>query len=162
MNGQETKKPFYKTFWFYVIVIPLVLYLIGKYTPGSNKPSENTSNKSASTQTNDIEQKMGEWAEEVGNLHKATVRTWRNSTYSNRWHTAGDWFTAITRAINPDLQGKLDKLNNEQWLATVQECSKQLEICISEIASEEKLWGGTDSLVAEIASICYAKMYMSD
>lgn len=39
MNGQETKKPFYKTFWFYVIVIPLFLYVVGKYTPENNKPS---------------------------------------------------------------------------------------------------------------------------
>jgi hypothetical protein len=46
MNGQETKKPFYKTFWFYVIVIPLFIYVIGKYTPENNKPSKNTSNKS--------------------------------------------------------------------------------------------------------------------
>jgi hypothetical protein len=36
MNGQETKSHFYKTFWFYVIVIPLFLYVIGKY------PLENT------------------------------------------------------------------------------------------------------------------------
>ncbi|MHC4270484.1 MAG: hypothetical protein ACYSTS_18780 [Planctomycetota bacterium] len=79
--------------------------------------------------------------------------------YSNRWHTAGDWFTAVTRANNPELQRKLDKLNNDQWLAFVQECSKQLEKCVSEIASEERL-RGTDSLVAEIASTCYISMYM--
>jgi hypothetical protein len=49
MNGQETKSPFYKTFWFYVIVIPLFLYVIGKYPLENNKPSKNTSNESAST-----------------------------------------------------------------------------------------------------------------
>lgn len=51
MNGQETKKPFYKIFWFYVIVIPLVLYFMGKYTPENNNPSKSTSNKSVTTQT---------------------------------------------------------------------------------------------------------------
>ena len=161
MNGLETKKPFYKTFWFYVIVIPLLLYVMGKYTPENNQHSKNTNNKSAITQANDIEQKMKEWVGETGNLHKATVKTWRNSTYSNRWHTAGDWFTAITRANNPKLQKKIDKLNNEQWLATIQECSRQLEICVSEIASDERLWG-EDGLVAEIASNCYIRMYMSE
>ncbi len=49
MNGQETKSPFYKTFWFYVIVIPLFLYVIGKYTPENNKPSKNTSYSKASS-----------------------------------------------------------------------------------------------------------------
>ncbi len=46
-------KPFYKTFWFYVIVIPLFLYVIGKYPLENNKPSKNTSNKSTATQTRD-------------------------------------------------------------------------------------------------------------
>ena len=140
-------------------MIPLAISVIGSFLPENNNPSKSTSNKSATTQArNDIEQKMRKWTGETGNLHKVTVRTWQLSSYSNRWRTAGDWFTAITRANNPELQKKLDKLNNEQWLATVQECSKQLEICVSEMASDEKLWGA-DSLVAEIASICYITMY---
>jgi hypothetical protein len=61
-------------------VIPLVLYVIGKYTPENNKPSKNANNKTDSTQANDIEQKMREWAGEAGNLHKASVRTWLNSS----------------------------------------------------------------------------------
>ncbi len=161
MNGQG-KKPFYKRTWVVLLAMAICFLYIGKYKTEDKKTSKSTSNESASTQaSNDIEQKMRKWVGEAGNLHKATVRTWRNSTYSNRWHTASDWFTAITRANNPELQRKLDKLNNEQWLATVQECSKQLEICVSEMASDEKLWG-LDSLVAEIASICYISMYMSD
>ncbi len=142
MNGQG-KKPFYKRTWVVLLAMAICLLYIGNYKTEDKKTSKSTSNESASTQaSNDIEQKLRKWVGEAGNLHKATVRTWRNSTYSNRWHTASDWFIEITRADNPELQRKLDKLNIEQWLATVQECSKQLEICISEIASEEKLWGG--------------------
>ena len=158
MNGQG-KKPFYRRTWFILLAMAICLLYIGNYKTEDKKTSKSTSSESASTQTsNDIEQKLRKWVGEAGNLHKATVRTWRNSTYSNRWHTASDWFIAITKAKNPELQKKLDKLNNEQWLATVQECSKQLEICVSEMTSDEKLWG-LDSPVAEIASVCYITMY---
>ena len=161
MNGQG-KKPFYKRTWVVLLAMAICILYIGKYKTEDKKTSKSTSNESASTQaSNDIEQKLRKWVGEAGNLHKATVRTWRNSTYSNRWHTASDWFIAITKASNPELQRKLDKSNIEQWLATVQECSRQLEECISEIMSDEKLWG-PDSLVAEIASACYIHMYMSD
>ena len=161
MNGQE-KKPFYKRTWVVLLAMAICLLYIGNYKTEDKKTSKSTSNESSNTQaSNDIEQKMRKQVGEAGNLHKATVRTWRNSTYSNRWHTASDWFTAITRASNPELQRKLDKLNIEQWLATVQECSKQLEKCVSEITSDERLWV-SDSLVAEIASTCYIHMYMSD
>ena len=88
MNGQETKKPFYKTFWFYVIMIPLVLYVIGKYTPEDNKPSRNTNNKSASTQTNDIEQKMREWAGEAGPCRHSCWRECATFPASRR-HNSG-------------------------------------------------------------------------
>ncbi len=37
-NKLETKKPFYKKFWFYVIVILLASKLIGEYIPEDNKP----------------------------------------------------------------------------------------------------------------------------
>jgi|TARA_B100000315_G_C14165172_1_gene401901 transglutaminase-like putative cysteine protease len=43
MNGQENK-PFYKTFWFYVIVIPLVLFVMGIYRPENNQPSKKAAN----------------------------------------------------------------------------------------------------------------------
>lgn len=46
MNGQETKSPFYKTFWFYVIVIPVFLYVIGNPTKEDKKTSKSTSNES--------------------------------------------------------------------------------------------------------------------
>ena len=158
MSGQG-RKPFYRRTWVALFALVVIFLYVRNNTPENNKPSKSTSNESASTQTsNDVEQKMRKWAGEAGNLHKATVRKWRNSTYSNRWHTAGDWFIEITKAKNPELQKKLDKLNNEQWLATVQECSKQLEICVSEMTSDEELWG-PDSPVAEIASICYITMY---
>ena len=158
MNGQE-RKPFYRRTWVAFLALIIISLYIAKYKTEDKKTSESTSNESASTQaSNDIEQKMKKWAEEAGNLHKATVRTWRNSTYSNRWHTASDWFIEITKTKNPELQKKLDKLNNEQWLAAVQEFSKQLEKCISEMTSDEKLWG-LDSPVAEIASVCYITMY---
>ncbi len=42
------KKPYYKTFWFYaVMMIPLLFYAIRE----DNEPSKNTSNKSTTTQT---------------------------------------------------------------------------------------------------------------
>jgi hypothetical protein len=94
-----------------------------------------------------------------GSLHKATVQEWRQATYKNRLATSSDWFVSITRAQNPKLQMKLDKLNNEEWNATVKECSKQLEICVSEMASDEKSWS-SNSLVATIASTCYIYMYL--
>ena len=158
MNVHE-KNPLYKRTWVALFALVVIFLYVRNYKKEDKKTSESTSIESASTQTsNVIEQKIRNWVGGAGNLHKATVRKWRNSTYSNRWHTAGDWFIAITKAKNPELQKKLDKLNNEQWLATVQECSKQLEICVSEMTSDEKLWG-LDSLVAEIASICYITMY---
>ncbi len=158
MSGQE-KKPFYKRTWIALFALAVIFLYVRNKTPENNKPSKSTSNESVSTQTsNDVEQEMREWAGNAGNLHQATVRTWRDSSYNNRWHTAGDWFIEMTKARNPELQKKLDKLNNEQWLAAVQESSKQLEICISEMTSDEELWGA-DSPVAEIASVCYITMY---
>ncbi len=67
MNGQETKRPFYKTFWFYVIVIPLFLYVIGKYPLENNKPSKNTSNESASTRA------RNEWKRELKKIKSGPV-----------------------------------------------------------------------------------------
>jgi hypothetical protein len=160
--NEQGKKPFYKRTWVVLLAMAICFIYIGNYKTEDKKTSKSTSNESVSTQaSNDIGQKMRKWVGETGNLHKATVGTWRNSTYSNRWHTASDWFIELTGASNPELQRKLDKLNIEQWLATVQEYSKQLEKCVSEITSDEKLWG-SDSLVAKIASTCYIHMYMSD
>ncbi len=158
MSGQE-KKPFYKRTWVALLALVVIFIYVEKYKKEDKETSESTSIESAGTQAdNDIEQKIREWAGGTGNLHKATVRTWRDSTHNNRWHTASDWFIEITKTKNPELQKKLDKLDNEQWLATVKECSKKLEICVSEMASDEKLWG-PDTPVAEIASTCYLTMY---
>lgn len=100
-----------------------------------------------------------EWYE-GGNLHKATVRMWRVASYDNRLATSADWFTGITRNENPALQKKLDNLNKDQWFLTLKECSKQLEICVSELAEEEKLFGPSGK-VAEIAALCYIDMYIT-
>ncbi len=44
------KKPYYKTIWFYALMmIPLLFYAIRE----DNEPSKNTSNKSTATQTRD-------------------------------------------------------------------------------------------------------------
>ena len=93
-----------------------------------------------------------------GTLHKATVQEWRQATYKNRFATSADWFVSITKAHNSKLQRKLDKLNNEQWLATIKECAKQLEICVSGVVNDEKVAKGSES-VAEYASTCYITMY---
>ncbi len=158
MNGQG-KKPFYKRTWVALFALVVIFLYVRNNTPENDKPPKRISNKTVSIQTdNDIEQEVRNWVGGFGNLHEATVRKWRNSTYNNRWHTAGDWFLEFTKAKNPEVQKKLDKLNNEQWLATVKEFSKQLEKCISEMTSDEKLWE-PDSPVAEIASVCYITMY---
>ncbi len=99
----------------------------------------------------------GEWYE-GGTLHKATVQEWQQATYKNRLATSADWFFSITKAHNPELQRKLDKLNYEQWLATVKECSKQLEICVSDIVNDKKIAKSSER-VAEYASMCYITMY---
>ncbi len=98
-----------------------------------------------------------EW-NEGGTLHKATVQEWRQATYKNRFATSADWFVSITKAHNPKLQRKLDKLNYEQWVATVKECSKQLEICVSDIVNDKKIAKSSER-VAEYASMCYITMY---
>ena len=75
MKQRKGKKPFYKRFWFYVIVIPLAISVIGSFLPENNNPSKSTSNKSATTQArNDIEQKMRKWTGETGNLNKHNLR----------------------------------------------------------------------------------------
>ncbi len=46
------EKPFYKTFWFYaIIIIALFLYEIGKYITEDRKTSKSISNKSAREKT---------------------------------------------------------------------------------------------------------------
>ena len=104
-----------------------------------------------------------EWYE-GGNLHKATVKMWRDASYDNRLATSGDWFNEITKKNNPDLQKKLDNiyenLGHEAWDLAYKEFSKELEKCVSGIAAEVKLWKPSDK-VAEIASVCYISMYMT-
>lgn len=104
-----------------------------------------------------------EWYE-GGDLHKATVSMWRKASYDNRLATSGDWFNEITKKRNPDLQKKLDNvyenLGKEAWDLAYKEFSKELEKCVSGMAVEEKLWKPSDK-VAEIASVCYISMYMS-
>lgn len=105
-----------------------------------------------------------EWYE-GGDLHKATVGMWRKASYENRLATSGDWFNEITKTNNPDLLKKLDNiydnLGKEAWDLAYKEFSKELEICVSGIAVEEKLWKPSDK-VAEIASVCYISMYLSE
>ncbi len=104
-----------------------------------------------------------EWYE-GGNLHKATVRMWRKASYDNRLATSGDWFNKITKKSNPDLQKKLDgiekSLGTEIWLLTLKQFSEKLEKCVSDTAADEKVCKPSDK-VAEIASICYNSMYMT-
>ena len=97
---------------------------------------------------------------EGGNLHKATVRTWNNASYRNRLATSADWFNEITKTSNPDLKKKLDNLNYNQWLLALKEFSKQLEICVSEMAADERLFNPNNQ-IAEVAAICYISMYMN-
>ncbi|MGR3301004.1 MAG: hypothetical protein ACUZ8I_00730 [Candidatus Scalindua sp.] len=96
---------------------------------------------------------------EGGNLHKATVRTWNNASYRNRLATSADWFNEITKTSNPELKKKLDNLNYNQWLVALKAFSKELEICVSEMVADERLFSPNDQ-IAEVAAICYISMYM--
>ncbi len=44
--SHRSKKPIYKNFWFYVIVIPVFLYVIGNPSKEDKKTSKSTSNES--------------------------------------------------------------------------------------------------------------------
>jgi len=102
-----------------------------------------------------------EWYE-GGNLHQATVKTWRQSSYSNRLATAGDWFVSITKSHNPSLKRKLDTLSGTQYLSAIKKFAVQLEKCVSDTASlnsKDRVVSNPNDKIAEIASICYISMY---
>jgi hypothetical protein len=102
-----------------------------------------------------------EWYE-GGNLHKATVKTWSQSSYSNRLATSADWFISITKSHNPNLKNKLDNLSTSEYLATLKQFSIQLEKCISDtvsIKSKDSNFAKSDDQIAEIASLCYISLY---
>ncbi|MGR3176442.1 MAG: hypothetical protein ACUZ8E_00100 [Candidatus Anammoxibacter sp.] len=134
-----------------LIIIVVLIYIIYSFSD----ETENVINEP-------IVQSLMEWYEETGNLHKASVREWNRASHSNRLATAGDWFTAITREQNPSLQKKLDNFTKLQWFVGVKMFSEQLEICVSDMAiSGEGLGFNLDDKIAEIASLCYITMYMS-
>jgi hypothetical protein len=102
-----------------------------------------------------------EWYE-GGNLHEATVQAWSQSTYSNKLATAGDWFMNITKAHNPSLKSKLDKLSTPQYLVALKKFAEQLEKCTSDtiaVKSNGRAFSNPGDKAAEIASICYSSMY---
>ena len=102
-----------------------------------------------------------EWYE-GGNLHQATVKTWRQSSYSNRLATAGDWFVSITKSHNPSLKRKLDTLSATQYHSALKKFAVQLEKCVSDTASlnsKDRVVFNPNDKIAEIASICYISMY---
>ena len=97
-----------------------------------------------------------------GNLHRATVKTWKQSSYRNRLATAADWFVSITKSNNPRLKRKLDSLSTSQYLSTLKKFAIQLEKCVSEtvnLKSKGRGFANPDDKVAEIVSICYISMY---
>ena len=99
---------------------------------------------------------------EGGNLHGATVKTWKQSSYRNRLATAADWFVSITKSHNPKLKRKLDRLPTSQYLSTLKKFSAQLEKCVSDtvnIESKGRGFAKPSSKIAEFASICYVSMY---
>ena len=96
-----------------------------------------------------------------GNLHAATVGDWRNAQYQNKLATSSDWFTSLTRSSNPQLQGRLDSLGVGQWMLAVKKYAEELEICVSKLAADARLFQ-SDGKVAEIASLCYFDMYGSN
>ncbi len=102
-----------------------------------------------------------EWYE-GGNLHQATVKTWRQSSYSNRLATSADWFVSITKLHNPSLKRKIDNLSTSEYLVALKQFAVQLEKCVSDTASlnsKDRAFSKSDDKIAEIASICYISMY---
>jgi hypothetical protein len=144
-NGNRYRyKPFYKTFWFYVIVIPVFLYVIGNPTKEDKNTSNNTSNS-------------GEWYQ-GGTLHNATVQEWQQATYENRLATSADWFVSITKARNSELKKKLDDLPTSLYLSSLKAFAIQLEKLVSDIVNDKRIAKSSDR-VAEYASMCYITMY---
>ncbi|MDD2391220.1 MAG: hypothetical protein PHP23_16030 [Desulfobacterales bacterium] len=102
-----------------------------------------------------------EWYE-GGTLHQATVKTWKQSSYSNRLATAGDWFVSITKSHNQSLKRKMDSLSATQYLSALKQFAVQLEKCVSDTASlssEGRVVSNPNDKIAKIASICYISMY---
>jgi len=102
-----------------------------------------------------------EWYE-GGTLHQATVKIWRQSSYSNRLATAADWFVSITKSHNPSLKRKLDTLSATQYLSALKKFAVQLEKCVSDTASfnsEGRVVFNPNNKAAEIASVCYISIY---
>ena len=93
-----------------------------------------------------------------GNLHAATVEAWRNAPFENRLATSSDWFTSITRSSNPKLQLWLDSLGNNEWIAAIRKYAEELEICVSKLAADNRLFR-SNGKVAEVAALCYVDMY---
>ncbi|MCP4259081.1 MAG: hypothetical protein GY774_16470 [Planctomycetes bacterium] len=104
---------------------------------------------------------------EGGNLHKATIKEWNDASYRNRLATAADWFNEITKTSNPDLKKELDSYTLSQWLSAIKEFSEQLEICVTELATNKqmlKAWGEKEvmySHVATLASLCYTSIFLT-
>lgn len=100
---------------------------------------------------------------EGGNLHQASVKAWRESSYSNRLATAADWFVSITKEHNPKLKKQMDSLSAYKYLSALKKHAVRLEKCVSETASlksENGVVFKADDKIAEVASLCYILMYV--
>lgn len=63
-----------------------------------------------------------------GNLHKATIRQWKNATYQNKRSTVGDWLAATLWKGHLNLLEDFDQLNIK-----VQLLVKGMDIVVADI-----------------------------
>ena len=102
MNGLETKKPFYKKFWFYLIAIPFFLYVMGKYVSEYDQPSKETSYPNSSASYNELNTEVGCDSK----YSKEKKKDIFESRYKNRWMTwTGEVLLPNAESVSLNLDG---------------------------------------------------------
>lgn len=93
-----------------------------------------------------------EW-DKGGNLHNASVRRWVKASEANRLATSADWFLAMTKKSNPDLQKEMKAMDKSDYAAVFQYYATRLERCVSE--KIEKKTVRAEDPISDYAEKCY-------
>jgi hypothetical protein len=93
-----------------------------------------------------------EW-DKGGNLHNASVNRWLKAAEANRLATSADWFLAMTKKSNPDLQKEMKAMDKSDYEAAFKYYANRLERCVEE--KVEKKTVRAEDPVSDYAEKCY-------
>lgn len=100
-----------------------------------------------------------EW-DKIGNLHNASVYRWLKSPEANRLATSADWFLAMTKKSNPDLQKEMKAMDKTDYETALKYYANRLERCVSE--KIEKKTVRAEDKVSTYAEKCYQILHGED